>query len=294
MASLSLRDWWKQLASRAGNRRRRSRAVELCAAQSLEHRQFLSGLVTTLTPTTTTSTSGTSALVSGGLSTITGGATSSGGTTSSGTTSGTSSSGTSSSGTSTKSAPSWLAPLLDWQATLKTAADRYQQNTTDNRSLLSSRLAEVLATYEAGEDLRAKQSETLLDEVRERLDVSEEELSDNLRDLDDHSNRTLSSLLLVRDRTVSAVQRHTTETAQSDADYQAAVLKIQETHSLLLKRADDDFQSAVDQATADREAALTAAGDRHENALAAAAARFDSAMDAADAAFDTAVDSAVG
>jgi len=152
----------------------------------------------------------------------------------------------------------------------------------------------VLATYEAGEDLRAKQSETLLNEVRERLDASEEELSDNLRDLDDRSNRTLTSLLLVRDRTVSALQRHTTETAQSDADYQAAVLKIQETHSLLLKRADDDFQSAVDQATADREAALTAAGDRHENALAAAAARFDSAMDAADAAFDTAVDSAVG
>ena len=222
MASLSPRDWWNQLASRAGNRRRRSRAVELCAAQSLEHRQFLSGLITTLTPTTTTSTSGTSALVSGGLSTITGVATSSGATTGTGTTSAAASS-SSSSGTSSKPAPSWLAPLLDWQATLKTAADRYQQNTADNRSLLSSRLAEVLATYEAGEDLRAKQSETLLDEVRERLDVSEEELSDNLRDLDDHSNRTLSSLLLVRDRTVSAVQRHTTETAQSDADYQAAV-----------------------------------------------------------------------
>ncbi|MFN7769214.1 MAG: hypothetical protein ACK5UC_18600, partial [Planctomycetaceae bacterium] len=291
MASLSLQDWWNKFISRAGHRRRRSRAATPCPAQALEQRQLLTGLITTLTPT---ATSGTSTLVNGGLSTITGVSGSSGGTTTAGTTSGTSSSGTSSSGTSTKQAPSWLAPLLDWQSTLKTATDRYQKNATDNRSQLSTRLAEVLATYEGGEDLRAKQSEALLAEVRDRLESSSEELADSLRDLDDLSNSSLSSLLLVRDRTASALQRHTAETAQSDGDYQAAILNIQQTHSLLLKRADDDFQSAMDQATTDRQSALTAAGNRHGDAIAAAAARFDSAMDAADAAFDTAVDSAVG
>ena len=93
MASLSLQDWWTKFISRAGHRRRRSRAATPCPAQALEQRQLLTGLITTLTPT---STSGTSTLVNGGLSTITGVSGSSGGTTSAGTTSGTSSSGTSS------------------------------------------------------------------------------------------------------------------------------------------------------------------------------------------------------